>query len=397
MSDTIQISTLKNQYKIKVYHFNNGSGGGVLSVIRNLLRYSQNSLIENHVIYTINKDIISHFVTPALTGALTKQVFYYSPKWNFYYTCKRLAELLPDDKAVIVAHDWLELGMVSNLGLQNPVIHVLHGDYDYYYELANKNSGAIDKFIGVSESISKSLKDKLAARDGDIQYLPFPVPYTKQKIFFHQEALHIIFVGRLSKNKGYHLLPEIDKGLIAKGIKVQWHIVGKPESQREIKFWDQPENVKYYFDLSNESVLELLAKMDCFILPSIAEGMPVSLIEAMKVGLVCLVNNLRGGVQELIDDDVTGYKINNNDPEGYINRLCYLDMNRSNVKRIGTSATEKVTLLFDPIKNCALYEELFLFIGNNPKKKNKKPKKAYGSRLDEPWIPNLITRTVRSK
>ena len=55
--------------KLKVFHFHNGSGGGVLSVIRNLLAYAQHDEIENHVIYTIKKEEISSFKIPGLKGA----------------------------------------------------------------------------------------------------------------------------------------------------------------------------------------------------------------------------------------------------------------------------------------------------------------------------------------
>ena len=42
---------------MKVFHFYNGNGGGVLSVIRNLILYKQNTEIENHIIHVINKDL----------------------------------------------------------------------------------------------------------------------------------------------------------------------------------------------------------------------------------------------------------------------------------------------------------------------------------------------------
>ena len=47
--------------KIKVYHFHNGKGGGVLSVIKNLLRFSDTAMIENHIIYTINEAVFHGF------------------------------------------------------------------------------------------------------------------------------------------------------------------------------------------------------------------------------------------------------------------------------------------------------------------------------------------------
>ena len=157
--------------KISVYHFHNGTGGGVLSVIRNLLRFSNNPLIENHIIYTINKQQTPVFLMEHIEGAVSEKIFYYSAKWNFYYTCKQLAKYLPNNKAVLVTHDWLELGMISNLGLQNPVITFIHGDYHYYYQLAQLHQAGIDKFIVIARGIETKLQSLLPARKKDIYYL----------------------------------------------------------------------------------------------------------------------------------------------------------------------------------------------------------------------------------
>ena len=115
-----------HQKNIKIFHFHNGTGGGVLSVIRNLIAFQQNADIESHVIFTINTDEIKNFKMPLLKGVESSQVFYYNSQWNFYHTTRQLAKLLIDRDCILIAHDWLELGMVSNLGLNNPVVHVLH-------------------------------------------------------------------------------------------------------------------------------------------------------------------------------------------------------------------------------------------------------------------------------
>ena len=58
---------------------------------------------------------------------------------------------------------------------------------------------------------------------------------------------------------------------------------------------------------TNEEMLTILQKHDIFLLPSLAEGFPVSLVEAMKAGLVPLVTNWAGAVDELVAPGVTGY------------------------------------------------------------------------------------------
>lgn len=379
--------------KLQVYHFHNGSSGGVLSVIRNLLKFSTNPLIENHIIHTINQNEIGSYETKPIDRAITQQIFYYDPKNNFYYTCKQLAKLLPDSKAVIIAHDWLELGMACNLGLQNPVVQYLHGDYDYYYQLAIKNKACIDLFIAVSENIQLLLQKKIAERANDILYLRFPVPVAFNVNNKLRTEKNIIFIGRLTLEKGYYLLPEIARKINVSSTKFKWHIVGNNPSCIETNaLWDHDIDVQFYGIIENEKVQKLLTKMDFYILPSIAEGMPVSMIEAMKAGVVPLVNNLKGGINELVENGITGFKIENNDVDNYTNKLMWLAKNEKDFINIKFAAKEKADFMFNPKKNIQEYENSILLIMGN---KFKIAYKKYGSRLDIPWVPNFIVKIIR--
>ncbi len=380
--------------KLQVYHFHNGGGGGVLSVIKNLIQFSQNPDIDNHIIYTINKEETASFIADDISGAVSQQVFYYSPKWNFYYTCKQLAKLLPNKKVLIVAHDWLELGMMSNLGLQNPVVFFLHGDYNYYYGLAQKHEPAIDQFICVAKNIETKLLTLLPDRKDNIIYLRFPIPRINNNQVLQQHC-NIIFVGRLTTDKGYPMLPLIAEKLCLQNIDVVWHIAGAAPNDTDTVVWDKKINVHFYGNVSNDRVIALLKDMQIFILPSIAEGMPVAVIEAMKAGVVPVVNNINGGIQELVINNETGYKIDRNDPEDYTEKIIELFNNRSLSETIKRNCIEKANSLFDPVDNTKMIEQQFQQVLASLKVK-KNAKKIYGSRLDQHWIPNVITKSVRS-
>ncbi len=381
--------------KIQVYHFHNGKVGGVLSVIRNLLQYSANPLIENHIIYTINKEQAPFFSIQHFEGATTEKVFYYSPQWNFYYTCTQLSVFIPNEQAIIVAHDWLELGMVSQLGLQNRVINFVHGDYSYYYQLAKLHEPSINSFIAITNSIAIKLNVVLPERKADIYYLRFPVPsftYPKKEVYNN----NIVFNGRLSEDKGYHLLPVVDSLLRKKNIQLNWHIVGDNKSNNNCKVdWPDASSVKFYGQIDNEAVLSLLQNMDYFILPSSAEGMPVSLIEAMKAGVVPIVNDMEGGIQELVNDGITGFKIRNNVPAFYADCIEGLIQNNSLCSNIRNNSIAISSELFDPYKNTKLIEAEIYTTFLKPLE-SKKAKRVYGSLLDQKWLLNILTKSIRN-
>ena len=379
--------------KLRVYHFSNGTGGGAFSVIKNLLQFSANDTIENHIIYTINKDIVPYFQLNHTVGAITEQVFYYSASWNFYHTCRQLSKYLPDNKALIVASDWLELGMVSNLGLQNKVIHILHGDYDYYYTLATIHAAAVDTYITVAADIKKKLTTILPYRKEDIHYQRFPVPESICNDTTYRQANSIIFIGRCTEDKGYPLLPTIAKLLDAQQSKLQWHIVGELKNKQQYP-WDPSTAVIFHGLISNEAVYELLCQVQLFILPSIAEGMPVSLIESMKAGVIPVVNNLPGGIQELVSNDETGFTIDSNHTQGYVEAIKTILRDNATATRLSGKCRSLAAEMFNPVANTNLFEGIYLQTAK--KQSLEKPvKKVYGSRLDQVWLGNTLTSLVR--
>lgn len=379
--------------KIRIFHFLNSGGGGVLSVVRNLLLYKQHLSIENHIIYTINKDIVPSFEALQLEGATSEQIFFYSPKWNFYYTTRQLAKLLPDEKAVVVAHDWLELGMASNLGVQNPVIHFLHGDYDYYYNLATMHEASIELFIPVAGNIAQKLINLLPYRKQDISYLRFPVASVAGQRIEEQGIFNIIFIGRTTEAKGYNLLPVIANQLAHLSTDICWHIVGDNDTTNK-EDWSKIDNVKFYGSLENDEVLNLLLQMQVLLLPSLSEGMPIVVIEAMKAGVIPLVNDIDGGVQELVINNETGWKIKDNKVESYVQQIILLLNNSLLLKQMQKKCTSTSNEMFNPERNADAIEKIILTSFEKQTIK-KVTRKVYGSRLDQEWMPNFITNSIR--
>ena len=365
----------------------------MLSAIRNLLLYHQSTEIENHVIYTIDADKNNEYSVPGLQGAASERVFYYSSRWNFYYTCKQLAKLLPGENAVIVAHDWMELGMVSNLGLQNPVVQILHGNYDYYLDLAVKHSRWINAFIVVAADIKTKLLGMLPQRSADIYYNKMPVPEVKGKQG-HSLLSKIVFVGRCEERKGYFVLPKIAKLLAETRNYFEWHVIGEGSLEKDNQeLWTSGVNVQFYGVLTNKEILAMLPSFDYLILPSLAEGMPLTVVEAMKAGLIPVVNELSGGMQEIVCNGITGFRVTNNAPDRYAEIFTILKQDHLLANNISENAKEIANRQFNPYKNTSFIENVM--IKATQQVNQKPPRKIYGSRLDQLWIPNLITEFLR--
>jgi glycosyltransferase involved in cell wall biosynthesis len=384
--------------KTQVYHFYNGCGGGVFSVIKNILRYAANPMIEHHVIYTINRDQHKAYEMEPIEGATSMQLFNYSANWNFYYTSKQLVKLLPNSKVVVVAHDWLELGMVSQLGLQNPVVSFLHGDFDYYYKLATLHQQSVDAFICISPVIQTKLLSILPSKHSAIFYKRFPIPditYTAKE----NQFLHAIYCVRdlTEERKQFELIPIINRLLLQRGIVVKWTIAGRglsKEAFQEIWGEDENNNVDFLGGVSNQDILQLLQFQDLFLLPSLQEGLPVALVEAMKAGVIPLITNWNGATAEFVIDAETGFYCPVKDAEAYVQIITKLHQNRMLMSSIAKKAINKANTLFNPVNNALGIESALVQVALS-KRTLKIPVRTYGSRLDQPWIPNALTFAIR--
>lgn len=118
----------------------------------------------------------------------------------------------------------------------------------------------------------------------------------------------ILTVGRLSSEKGHvGLIAAYDAAL--RDRHAELIIVGSgPELsniQAEVVRRGLGERVKFLGALSAREVLLQMASADVFALPSLMEGLPVVLMEAMAVGLPVVAPRL-SGIPELVEDGVNG-------------------------------------------------------------------------------------------
>jgi glycosyltransferase involved in cell wall biosynthesis len=117
-----------------------------------------------------------------------------------------------------------------------------------------------------------------------------------------------IYVGRLTALKKVQAIFNASKALKAKGIAFHLDIVGDGEMMPElVQSANQLHiavNVTFHGHLKSPYVL--MAQADCLVLPSVTEGVSRSVLEALYLGVPCLVRNIDGNA-ELIANGENGY------------------------------------------------------------------------------------------
>lgn len=134
-------------------------------------------------------------------------------------------------------------------------------------------------------------------------------------------GIKILFVGRLAAEKGILVLLESFAGLLARMPHAQLRLAGDGEDRKileaRVAELGLAERVIFLGYCSQETVRAELESADLFVLPSFAEGVPVSLMEAMAIG-VPVVSTYVGGIVELVIPDETGLLV----PAGSVPRLA---------------------------------------------------------------------------
>lgn len=105
-------------------------------------------------------------------------------------------------------------------------------------------------------------------------------------------------------------------------------------------------------------ISRMLSVADAFVLPSRHEGLPISLLEAMSVGLPCVATAV-GGVPGLVEDGVSGVLVAPRDPAALAAALRRVLADPELSARLGAEARRVVDERHSPAAMAAAYAELY--------------------------------------
>ena len=129
-----------------------------------------------------------------------------------------------------------------------------------------------------------------------------------------QYANRLIFIGRLTKEKNlFNLIDAISK------TELILDIYGKGDLQDELQNFVKTKGATVNFKgtVSNNTLPSILNRYRYYILPSLFEGMPKTLLEAMACGCVCIGTDV-AGINEVVEDGKTGFLAKGVDSESIL-------------------------------------------------------------------------------
>jgi hypothetical protein len=110
---------------------------------------------------------------------------------------------------------------------------------------------------------------------------------------------------------------------------------------------------------------------------------------------VPVVSDIPSGVPELVTPDVTGFRPPVGDVAAFADAIVALAQDPARLDRLSRAAHAHVARQFDPVARARDYQRVFDQWPERTRRVSTPPL-PYGSRLDHPWIPNAVVRTVRT-
>ena len=264
----IQLLKLVKREQIRVIHCHNPMGG----VLGRLI-----SVIKGRKIYTIYTAHGFHFYE----GAPKKN-------WIAFY---------PVEKCLAKFTDCL--------------ITINKEDYEKALRFSLRKGGQVFRIPGVGIHT-----ERFAAQEGMREQI-------RRKFKIPDDVFYLLSVGELNHNKNHIVILRAMAQIPDK--KIWLGICGKGHMEETLKAEADRLGLKDRFTLFGfrNDIPQMLSMADCFVFPSLREGLGIAAIEAMAAGVPLITSDCRG-TREYARDQINGLVCVDNQPEAYAKAIIQM-------------------------------------------------------------------------
>lgn len=201
---------------------------------------------------------------------------------------------------------------------------------------------------------SVALEDRLAPAEKIVIVhpgveVPGDGPLSERLHVFREEGDGALFgfVAGLREQKGLPVLLDALERLAARDTPLRFAIVGNGPLREEVARRVETAPLAGHTLLLpfEDDSYAYLRCLDVFVLPSLWEGLPIAVLEAMATGLPVVATAVNG-TPEAVEDGVTGYLVPPSDAEALAYRLQTLAASPQRREEMGRAARESAQTLF---------------------------------------------------
>jgi len=211
-----------------------------------------------------------------------------------------------------------------------------------------------DKIVAVSEAVKEDIMRYDRIDPSKIEVIPNGIDVERfnpekkttdirKEFSLEEDDIVIGFIGRIVTAKGLEYLLDALPYLKGEFKSIKLLIVGEGSLVEELKERAKKNNIfnNILFTGKRRDIPEILASIDIFVMPSIAEGLPNALLEAMAMGKPIVTTEV-GGIPEVIKNEINGLLVPPRNAESLVTAIkTFLD-NRHLAIKIGQRAKNYV-------------------------------------------------------
>lgn len=346
--------------------------GGLERVMVNCINAMENENV-NHVVIALTE--VSEFAYPFKMNIKTYQLDK-RPGLDFsvhFKLFRLLREIKPD-----ILHTYnlatLEYHPIALLSGVTGRIHAEHGRDAADPQGKNKKhnmlrrliSPFVDCFVPVSLDLKDWLIDQVRLPKRKVKLIRNGIDteaFNSSKNA-QNDFINFIHVARLDKVKdqanlltAFSLMVQ-DTRLSAEQVKLT--IVGDGTENQNLKEMALKLGIDTYVNFAGTqtNIPDWLSQADVFVLSSIAEGIPMTVLEAMAAGLPVISTDV-GGLAELVENNKTGLLVEKQNSEALSNAMVFYVQHPDEVVKQGENALQFVTDQFSEINMVNKYLSLY--------------------------------------
>jgi O-antigen/teichoic acid export membrane protein/glycosyltransferase involved in cell wall biosynthesis len=266
--------------------------------------------------------------------------------------------------------------VLGRLARQFVLVHCHAGNFEPYFAEQGKlgrklilwGLGQSSKFIAVSLAMQRLLRSHWP--EIECVMLPYGI---NASIFAGERApanhsVRLLFIGKMGFLKGEQDLLQALQSVAKVAPNFRLDMLGQLSDTiaAECRESGLQPLIDHLGPVSLEERLAFFKRADVFVLPTYAEGTPISMLEAMAAGLP-VVSTPVGGIPDVVEDGVEGFIVKPGDVEALADRLARLINDPERRRRMGRRAQDKVRPFNWDVVLPQLEREIRQAIGNGSK------------------------------
>ena len=352
--------------KKKIVHVVESFGGGVYNFLVDLL----NNTIDEFditVIYALRPQTPDNFIND-----FDKRIKFIHSKHmtrniglNDFKAFFEIKKLIKNESPDIVHCHSSKAGLLTRLAINTKKIKTFYTPHGYSFLMEDSSKlkrliyksiekiGTLNHSVIVAcskgeyeESLKLTKRATYVSNGVNLEKLKKYIPEKIKQI--NTKSLTFVTTGRVSYQKNPELFNEIAKNFPK--IKFIWVGTGDLENKLTSK------NIEITGWKNRDELMEILNKSDIFILPSLWEGLPISLLEAMALKKPCIVSNVIGN-RDVISNENNGFVCNNLNE--FIEVIKNIQDNKYNLEKISENAFNDIKNIYNTDVMCKKYCNIY--------------------------------------